>query len=157
MAKNKKLEITIRPAQPTDWETIAGFQIAMAAETENVKLEEATINAGVIAVFSNPNLGRYFVAEAGNRIIASQMVTYEWSDWRNSQVWWLQSVYVIPEFRRQGVFRKMYNHVKTLVEHNKEISGIRLYMIHHNHTASKVYENMGMDGNRYRLFEWMKE
>jgi GNAT superfamily N-acetyltransferase len=156
MEPNKNPKILVREAKPNDWETIAGFQIAMAMETENVRLDEATINPGVLAIFTNPNLGRYFVAESGNKIIASLMVTYEWSDWRNSTVWWLQSVYVLPEFRRKGVFSMMYRFIRQRVEQMPGVSGLRLYMIHHNETAGKAYEKLGMDGNHYRMFEWMK-
>jgi len=156
MEPNKNPNISVREANPNDWETIAGFQIAMAMETENVRLDEATINSGVLAIFTNPNLGRYFVAESDSKVIASLMVTYEWSDWRNSTVWWLQSVYVLPEFRRQGVFSMMYHAIRKIVEQMPDVGGVRLYMVHHNQAAGKAYAKLGMDGNHYRMFEWMK-
>lgn len=149
-------QITVREAHPSDQEAIVQFQIEMAWETEKVRLKPETIKSGVRAVFDNPHLGRYFVTENNGEVIASLMVTYEWSDWRNSLVWWLQSVYVIPQYRRHGVFRKMYEHIRSLVIENENVAGIRLYMIHHNEVAGRVYEQMGMDGNHYRLFEWMK-
>lgn len=148
--------IEIRKAIPVDWETIAGFQVAMAKETEAIDLDWETISNGVKAIFENPSLGQYFLAEIDGKVVASLMTTFEWSDWRNSMVWWLQSVYVLPEYRKLGIFRKMYEHVKNLVQHNENVSGIRLYVVTSNDTARKAYETVGMDGERYRLYEWMK-
>ena len=149
-------QINVREAVTEDQEIIARFQIEMAWETEKVTLAPETIQSGVQAVFENPHLGKYYVAELNGQVIASLMITYEWSDWRSSLVWWLQSVFVVTQYRKHGVFRKMYEHIRQLVESNKDVAGIRLYMIHHNAVAGRVYEQMGMDGNHYRLFEWMK-
>ncbi len=157
MQQDQALQITVKEASPEDQEMIIGFQIDMAWETEKVKLDENTIRLGVQNVFKNPNLGRYYVAKANNLIVASLLITYEWSDWRNSIVLWIQSVYVIPKYRKRGVFRKMYENIKQQVERDNEIAGIRLYMVHNNRIAAHVYEKLGMDGNRYRLFEWLKK
>ena len=146
--------ILIRKAQPVDAETITRFQKAMALETENLELDEARVTKGVNAVFSDSTRGEYFVAENDGRVIASLMITYEWSDWRNAWVWWFQSVYVTPEYRRNGVFRMMYAFVKE--ESIKSgAAGLRLYVESANVRAQKTYEAMGMDGSHYRTFEWM--
>ena len=84
------------------------------------------------------------------------MITYEWSDWRNGNVYWIQSVYVLPEYRGKGVFKEMYLHIKLSVKETPGLSGIRLYVDKHNHRAQKVYNKIGMDGSHYQLFEWMK-
>ncbi len=157
MKEEKIPEILISDAQVTDCEVIAAFQQKMALETENLQLDPATLAAGVKAVFDHPEHGRYFVAKANNRIIASMMTTYEWSDWRNASVWWLQSVYVLPAYRGTGIFRKLYDHVRELAREQKQVAGIRLYVDKHNVQAQKVYEAVGMDGEHYRVFEWMKE
>lgn len=151
------MEIIVREGLQEDRQVIAGFQEAMASETENIDLDRETLEKGIQAIFNNPALGKYYVAESEGRIIASMMTTFEWSDWRNSVVWWLQSVYVLPEYRRKGIFKKMYAHVKAEVEKRPEVSGIRLYMVTTNSRAASVYEAVGMDGERYRMFEWMKE
>lgn len=151
------MEITVRKAEPADAKIIAEFQMLMAQETEDIDLDRPTVSKGVQAIFETPGLGQYFVAEVDDKIIASLMTTFEWSDWRNSTVWWLQSVYVLTEYRQKGIFKKMYNYIKEQVLALDEVSGIRLYMVHSNHRAAKVYENVGMDGERYRMFEWMKE
>jgi len=150
------METKIRFAAIEDLEIIARFQILMADETENVALEKNTIEKGVKAVFDNPHLGRYYVAEIDGQVVACLLTTFEWSDWRNAMVWWLQSVYVLPEYRKTGVFRKMYLHIKDLVLANENVGGIRLYMITSNDQARKAYQAMGMDGEHYQLFEWMK-
>jgi GNAT superfamily N-acetyltransferase len=149
-------EVLMRAAKPSEREIIAGFQIEMAKETEDIVLGKSTINAGVQAVFDNPFLGCYYVAEIEGRIIASLLITYEWSDWRAASVWWIQSVYVTPEYRRMGVFSSMYNFTKSKVLALDDVKGIRLYMVSRNNTAGRVYENLGMDGQKNRMFEWLK-
>jgi len=150
-------DIFIRKANFADWETIAGFQLQMAKETEGIDLEWGTVSNGVKAVFEKPWMGQYYIAQCGDEIVASLMTTFEWSDWRNQMVWWLQSVYIMPEFRRKGIFRLMYNHIQKLVLENDNVSGIRLYVDTSNHNALKTYKSVGMDGEHYKLFEWMKD
>lgn len=148
--------ITVREASIKYAVGIAGFQLAMAMETENLKLDRDIVQSGVQSVFNEPGKGRYFVALDGDKLIASLMITYEWSDWRNGNVYWIQSVYVLPEYRGKGVFKKMYLHIKNLVLNDPALCGIRLYVDKTNHNAQKVYEKIGMDGSHYQLFEWMK-
>src|SRR5688500_9068452 len=105
-----------RTATPADAPLIVQFQIAMARETENLALDEAVCTLGVQAVFARPALGQYFVGEKSGRVVCSALITYEWSDWRNGVVWWIQSVYVRAEARRTGVYAGLYAHVKQLAE-----------------------------------------
>ena len=147
---------TYREAKPADADTIVEFQIRMASETEEVDLDRHTCTLGVNAVFEQPSRGLYFVAEKDGRIVGSTLITYEWSDWRNGLVWWIQSVYVAPEHRRQGVYAGLYQHVKELVEADPNLSGIRLYVDTRNVRAQEVYSRLGMNGDHYRVFEWMK-
>lgn len=149
-------DVRYREATPADAGSIIEFQIAMARETEDVGLDRSITTKGVHAVFADPSLGRYFIAEAGEQVVASLMITYEWSDWRNGVVWWIQSVYVIPAFRRRGVYAGLYQHVKALVEAEPAIRGIRLYVDNRNKPAQEVYARLGMEGEHYRVFEWMK-
>jgi len=151
------MELKIRLAKIDDSHTIAGFQLKMAIETENLKLDNETVQKGVKAVFEKPELGQYFIADTDGKIIASMLTTFEWSDWRNAQVWWLQSVYVLPEFRQQGIFKKMYEFVKILADMNENVGGIRLYVDKTNVRAQEVYKAVGMNGEHYQVFEWMKE
>jgi ribosomal protein S18 acetylase RimI-like enzyme len=148
--------ITYRDAVPGDAARIVEFQIAMARETEDFDLDRATCSRGVQAVFTDDRHGRYFVAEDGARLIASLMITPEWSDWRNGVVWWIQSVYVIPEFRRQRVYAGLYEHVKRLAGLDANVKGIRLYVDKRNTRAQEVYARLGMNGEHYQVFEWMK-
>ena len=129
----------------------------MAAETEDLALDRAVCSAGVRAVFENPSLGAYFVAELNGNVVASTLITYEWSDWRNGTVWWIQSVYVTPEARRQGVYGGLYAHIQELAEADASARGIRLYVDLRNKRAQEVYTRLGMNGEHYRLFEWMKD
>jgi ribosomal protein S18 acetylase RimI-like enzyme len=151
--KNK--EMIIRKANTTDADVIIEFQKAMALETENLILDSETLLKGVMAVFEDKGKGQYFVAEDNAKVVASLMITFEWSDWRNAIVWWFQSVYVIPEFRRQGIFRMMYDFIKN--EGLKEnIAGMRLYVESENHRAQKTYEALGMNGSHYKTYEWLR-
>jgi len=146
--------ITIRKATSDDAPAIVSFQKAMAMETEGMELDSDVVTEGVMALFDNTGKGQYFVAEEQDTVVASLMITYEWSDWRNANIWWFQSVYVIPGYRRKGVFRMMYDHVKK-EGMEQGIAGLRLYVESENIRAQKTYEAMGMNGQHYRMFEWM--
>ena len=150
------MEIRIRDAAVTDAGPIIEFQQAMARETESMELDAALVTHGVRAVFDQPSHGRYFVAEAEGNVIASLMITYEWSDWRNGSVWWIQSVYVRPEFRRRRIYARMYEHVREIAERDGGVRGIRLYVDRRNTPAQDVYRRCGMNGEHYLVFEWMK-
>jgi len=145
----------VRKAVPDDLSAIVEFQINMAWETERLALSPETVMNGVKAVFDKPNRGQYWVATDNDKVIASLLITYEWSDWRNTDIWWIQSVYVITEFRRKGVFRKMYSHIKTEAE-KQNIAGLRLYVETNNVAAQKTYEAVGMKSEHYHLYEWLK-
>jgi GNAT superfamily N-acetyltransferase len=148
--------ITYRDAHLSDGDAIVSFQIAMARETEDLDLDREVLARGVEAVFSDPQLGRYFIAESDSRVVASLLITYEWSDWRNGVVWWIQSVYVMPEFRRQRIYAGLYEHVKKIVDAESHVRGIRLYVDRRNTRAQEVYARLGMNGEHYQVFEWMK-
>ena len=148
--------ITIKNANEQDIKTITDFQLKMAFETEKLVLNPEIVIKGVNSVFNNPNNGRYFIAEQDSQVVASLLITHEWSDWRNAQVWWIQSVYVKAEFRKKGIFKKMYQHISELVKNSRNLAGIRLYVDRTNSNARKVYEKIGMNGEHYQLFEDMK-
>lgn len=149
-------DVRYRDAVPADASAIIEFQIAMARETEDLELEREILTRGVDAVFANPSLGRYFVAESDGTVVGSLMITYEWSDWRNGNVWWIQSVYVPQSHRRRGIYAGLYQHVRAMVEAEPAIRGIRLYVDNRNKPAQEVYARLGMEGEHYRVFEWMK-
>jgi GNAT superfamily N-acetyltransferase len=146
-----------RRATPADISSIVQFQIAMAEETEDLKLDSQIVTGGVKAVFDDPARGQYYVAERDRLVIASLLITYEWSDWRNGPVWWIQSVYVLPEARRQGVYAGLYAFVKGFAEADPNVQGIRLYVDRRNSLAQTVYSRLGMNGEHYQVFEWMKK
>ena len=123
---------------------------------EDVALDRDVCTHGVQAVFDDPSHGRYFVAEEDGRVVASVLITYEWSDWRNGVVWWIQSVYVRPENRRQRIYAGLYDHVKQIVDSDARVRGIRLYVDRRNVAAQQVYTRLGMNGEHYQVFEWMK-
>ena len=148
--------MTVYEANPEDILILAEFQQKMALETENLHLDSETLHAGIGEMFNDPSKGSYFVVRDHTKTVGCLMLTYEWSDWRNGTVLWIQSVYVLPEYRGKGVFRMLYKHVQHLVDTNPALRGIRLYVEKENHIAQKVYQAMGMDGEHYQLFEWMK-
>jgi ribosomal protein S18 acetylase RimI-like enzyme len=149
--------IKIRKADVSDIHIIVEFQKCMALETENLVLDPTTVFLGVSAVLNDPSKGQYFLAECGGVVISSLLVTFEWSDWRNGQVWWLQSLYVVPDFRRKGVFRQMFLFLKNEILNDTNLKGIRLYVDKSNKLAQDVYQALGMDGEHYQVFEWMKD
>lgn len=144
---------TTRPAVPEDVQMIARYNQAMAMETEAKKLALDTLVKGVTRVFDEVNHGRYLVAESSDgKVVGCLMITYEWSDWRNAQVWWIQSVYVHPEHRRQGVFKLLYHAVREMGE-AASVCGYRLYVERDNDRAQRTYERLGMTQTPYLLFE----
>jgi len=146
----------IREACTEDTKSIIDFQQKMAMETENLKLDNEIITAGVKAVFNDEGKGTYYVAEDNGKVIASLMTTYEWSDWRNGCVLWIQSVYVLPEYRQKGVYKQMYAYLKEMVINSDKYLGLRLYVDLSNERAQKVYTKLGMNGEHYKMFEWFK-
>ncbi|HEY9423145.1 MAG TPA: GNAT family N-acetyltransferase [Thermoanaerobaculia bacterium] len=149
-------EALVRPARPEDAPAIVDFQLRMARETEGLELDLPTVTAGVEAVFNDPHKAAYYVAESGGRIVGGLMTTYEWSDWRNGMILWIQSVYVIPEERGRGIYRALYDHLKRRVEEDPDLKGIRLYVDKRNAAAQAVYQRLGMSREHYDTFEWLK-
>ena len=143
----------IRIATESDVESLVEFNQAMAMETEHKQLDAAVLNAGVSAVFSDDRKGFYVVVDDGSRVAAGLMVTNEWSDWRNGWFWWIQSVYVRPEYRGQGLYGQMYEFVKTSAAEAGNICGFRLYVEKENQRAQRVYEKLGMEETYYLMFE----
>jgi GNAT superfamily N-acetyltransferase len=150
------MQITIREAQKANSEIIVRFQEEMAWNTERIRLDHNTVQQGVKAVLDNEALGIYYVAIVDNDVVGSLLTTYEWSDWRNGTVIWIQSVYVDPAYRKKGIYKALYNHIKSMVEKDESLKGIRLYVDESNRPAHNVYSRLGMTGDHYRVFEWMK-
>lgn len=149
-------EVSIRPGLLFDIDVIADFQIRMARETENLKLDPEVVGKGVNAVFDDPSKGKYWLAECNGEVIGCLLTVPEWSDWRNGTVLWIHSVFVREDFRGKGVYKKLYLHLKQMVEESTDLRGLRLYVDKTNEKAQKVYESLGMSGDHYHLFEWLK-
>jgi ribosomal protein S18 acetylase RimI-like enzyme len=142
----------IRPAQPSDVDTIAAFNQAMARETENLSLDLDRLRAGVQGLLARPELGFYLIAERDGDAAGQLMITYEWSDWRNAVFWWIQSVYIRPDCRRMGIFRALYDEaVRRAARQNA--CGLRLYVEHGNAAARQTYQSLGMKRAPYEMFE----
>lgn len=148
--------MTVRPATIDDAAAISRFQILMACETEALDLDPATVAAGVAAVFADTAKGAYYVAEVDGQVVASLLTVPEWSDWRNRTILWIHSVYVVSEYRRRGIFGALYQYLKDKVQADPMLGGLRLYVEQDNVVAQCTYVRLGMDGEHYRMFEWMK-
>jgi ribosomal protein S18 acetylase RimI-like enzyme len=129
----------------------------MAWETEEMSLDSDKVAGGIQALFDDPAKGKYFIARIDNETVGCLMITFEWSEWRNASVIWIQSVYVKEKYRRKGVYRALYEHVKTMVRNSDAYQGIRLYVEQQNHRAQQVYKALGMTDEHYLLFEWMDQ
>jgi ribosomal protein S18 acetylase RimI-like enzyme len=143
----------IREATIGDVEIIVDMNIGIASETEGKVLDRKIITEGVKMAVSNSSLARYFIAESSGFIAGQTMVTYEWSDWRAGQIWWLQSVYVLPQFRSKGCFRSLYRFVKSLAERDPLSRAIRLYVMEDNEVGKNVYSKVGMNHSGYVVYE----
>ena len=145
--------ILIRYATLQDTNVIARFNSAMAMETENKQLSSKTVVDGVHTALSNKEYGFYLIAESDGNPVGQLMITKEWSDWRNGEFWWLQSVYVDKGFRGQGIYRKLYDKVKGLAKADGNVCGLRLYVDNNNKHAQNVYSKLGMQETNYTLYE----
>jgi ribosomal protein S18 acetylase RimI-like enzyme len=147
--------LMIRDASSADVDVIVDYNIRLAAESEGKSLTAETLRQGVLALLADEGHGRYFLACRGSRVVGQVMITYEWSDWRNGRIWWIQSVYVEPESRRSGVFSALFQHIRHLAETTPGIVGLRLYVEENNTLAHRVYRNLGMQDAGYFVLQRM--
>jgi len=145
--------MNVRRAGKEDIEALIGFNEAMALETEGKKLFTGTLRKGVEAVFDDAQKGFYLVAEDNGRAVGGLMITYEWSDWRNAWFWWIQSVYVNPEYRGKRIYSQLYDFVKNEAAEAGNVCGFRLYVEKENTIAQRVYEKLGMNETYYLMYE----
>jgi ribosomal protein S18 acetylase RimI-like enzyme len=149
---NTDLDLTITRGKASDIDAIVRFQTDMAMESEGTRLDKETLTKGVTAAISDEQKGIYLVARANDTPIGSLMLTREWSDWNNQWYWWIQSVYVMPEYRKKGVYKAMYATLKDMAQENG-VSQIRLYADRTNLSAQQVYQRLGMRESHYLMFE----
>ena len=147
------MPLTVRRAALADAPVIAEYNQRLARESEGKSLDDATLAAGVAAVLADGTRGTYFVAEEDGRVVGQLMITLEWSDWRNGWLWWLSSVYVLPEARRRGVFRALYQHVLADALAAGDVVGLRLYVERDNRAAQQTYARLGMETTGYLVLE----
>ena len=149
----KPNDIRVRPATMADLDTIVRFNTQMALETEDKELPHQRSVSGVKSILEDSAKGFYILAECDDEVVGQIMINYEWSDWRNSFFWWIQSVYVLPNHRKIGAFRALFQHVERMAQNASNVFGFRLYVHKENHLAKKAYEGLGMEGSHYELYE----
>lgn len=143
----------IRKANAGDALVIADFNCRLAQETESLSLDTTTVKRGVRSLLNDPAKGIYFVAEERRVVVGQLLITYEWSDWRNGNFWWIQSVYVAQEYRHAGVFSALFNHVQRLAKSKRGVCGLRLYVESDNRLAQQAYDRFGMKPTHYKIYE----
>ena len=146
------IDIIITKGQIEDVESIAQFQVDMAMESEGTQLDKDTVTKGVSAAMADENKGLYYIARVDGKAVGSLMLTREWSDWNNGWYWWIQSVYVAPDYRRQGVYKSMYNAVCTDAK-QQNVAQVRLYVDKTNTRGQEVYSSLGMQESHYLIYE----
>ncbi|NNE65092.1 MAG: GNAT family N-acetyltransferase [Pyrinomonadaceae bacterium] len=146
-------EVTVRLGVSTDVDSLIEFNRSMALETEGIELDPLELAKGVSSVFEDERKGYYVVAESENRqIVGGLLIVYEWSDWRNAWFWWITSVFIIPDYRGKGIYRRLYEFVKQEARKEGNVHGFRLYVDIENTAAQQVYEKVGMFASQYMLF-----
>ncbi len=143
----------IRKGQLSDLHALVQFNQAMAEETEGLQLDNEVLTVGVKTLLENPQRGFYLVAEIAGEIVGSLMVTFEWSDWRAKDYYWIQSVYICPQNRRQGIYSKLYQSVKNIAADNGGAASFRLYVEQENNKAQHTYQALGMEQSYYLMYE----
>lgn len=146
--------IKIRKAKIEDLETIVKFNYNLAKETEDKELDLEILTKGVRAILNDSAKGQYYVYVIDNKVVGQIMHTYEWSDWRNGMLLWVQSVYVDSEYRRKGIYKELYNYVKNICDKDDGIAGIRLYVEKENFNAKATYKSLGMQECNYHMYEY---
>jgi GNAT superfamily N-acetyltransferase len=146
-------DVLIRAGEESDAAALTEFNIAMALETENKMLTLEVVSNGVQILLKNPQYGFYVIAEKSGEIAGSLMVTTEWSDWRDGEFWWVQSVYVRRDCRRQGIYRRLYEYIKAKAAERGNVCGFRLYVECDNAVAQQAYSKVGMSETFYKMFE----
>jgi GNAT superfamily N-acetyltransferase len=144
------MAILTRGAKAEDVPFLVECNAAMAWETEHKTLDRDVLTRGTRAVFDDPRRGFYLVAELDGEPAGCLLVTYEWSDWRNGDWWWFQSVYVTSAARRGGVFRALYAEVERRARAAGAV-GLRLYVERDNERAQRTYASLGMEEEPYRM------
>lgn len=154
--------ILVRDAKPTDDHILANFNLQLAFESESITLEPVVVLSGVRKVLADPAKGKYFVAVVGDPLVGEEvvggevvgctMITHEWSDWRDADIWWFQSVYVRQDLRQRGVFRALHSHVVQAAK-RAGACALRLYVEEHNTAAIATYSRLGMSAGHYRIME----
>ena len=147
------MDIIVREGRPGDLEAIVAFNRAMAMETEHKTLDPAIVTSGVRRALQDPGKGRYLLAVATDRVVGQLMFTLEWSDWRDGWLWWIQSVYVDPEWRGRGIFSCLYRHLEEAASKADDVRGLRLYVESENERAQQVYRALGMRPAGYLVLE----
>jgi len=151
--RSRRPDVTVRPAMLADLDVLVQFSAAMARETEGHALDLKRLRKGVRAVLASDRHGRYLVAESGAAVVGQLLLTYEWSDWRNGWFWWIQSVYVAPSARQQGVYQTLHKHVVRGARERGDVCGVRLYVEKDNRSAQTAYTGLGMTATAYRIYE----
>ena len=142
----------ISQATMDDAEEISTNNIRMAKETEELILDPVVSLDAVKNLINNPSKGFYLLAKKEGKIVGQLMITFEWSDWRNTTIWWIQSVYVLPAYRKQKVFFSLYQKSKQIAK-KQDIKMFRLYVYNQNKKAISTYESIGMKKKSYIIFE----
>ena len=146
------LIVHIRRAKPSDIPTIIEYNLAHAKEIEGLQLNEDVLRLGVENALKRKEC-HYFVAESDGNVIGQTMITYEWSDWRNGVIWWLQSIYVKPDYIKQGVFKTIFHHIETLAKNDPQIKALRLYVMKNNQSGKRAYKKLGMNDSNYIVYD----
>lgn len=149
---NNNLHIEVAPSHLSVADTITRFQVDMALESEGLALDFERTLKGVQAVLQDEAKGRYILATINGHPVGSLMLTREWSDWNCCWYLWIQSVYVRPDFRNQGIYKAMYNEVLTLAK-SEGVTQVRLYVDKENQKAQSVYNRLGMSECHYLMYE----
>ena len=145
-------KIFVREADQLDVPTLVEYNLSLAYETKNILLDKNVLRLGIKKALEL-NDCRYIVAELENKIVGQTMITSEWSDWRNGVIWWIQSVYVSPDYRKRGVFQNILNYIENLAKEIPEIKALRLYVMKENQIARRAYRSLGMNNSGYLVYE----
>jgi predicted GNAT family acetyltransferase len=149
--------LKIRRAELRDLPYLVDFTSEEAREAENtVKIPE-TLTRGIEAALQDGTIATYWVmTDSEDCPIGSVSSVREWSDWNAGYYWWIQSMYLKPDYRGKGLMSRLIDEVKTEMIAQGGLE-LRLYVHSDNIVAKKAYEKVGFIHSDYEIMTLSKE
>ena len=104
--------VNVRKANLRDLDRLIEFTSEEAREAEGETKVPDTLRRGIEVALSNNDVATYWVlTDTKDDPVGSISIIKEWSDWNAGYYWWIQSMYIQPEYRGKGLMNFLLNAV----------------------------------------------